>query len=202
MNKINQLVVSFLLIASSSISNAALYTFTDVVDPNPDKLISFGVNKTYSYSHSILDDGYDPLTDSIISSSLVFSFSDESTDTAPESVTFTFDLLPFGTQVITSGGAIFTATFSGSSLSGLVSPDGILNVELENAGITNGHQAYRSDFLFLGSTLTVNVERALDPIPPPIQLQTIPEPASLALMGAGFIGLGWMSRRRKINWLG
>jgi hypothetical protein len=131
-----------------------------VVDPSPDELIAFGVNKTYSFSHNILDEGYNALTDSITSSSLVFSFLDESTDAAAESVFFTFDLSSFGSQLITSGGATFTSEFSGLTLNGLLASDGTLNVELENAGTTNGHQEDRSDFLFLGSTLTVNVDRA------------------------------------------
>ena len=201
MRKLNKLVLSLLLIASSSIANATIYSFTDVVDPDPDALISFGNHKSYSFTHNILDDGYDILTDSITSASLVLNFKDESTDVAPESVSFTFDLSPFGTQIITSGGATFTATFSGSSLIDLLSADGILNVELYNAGRTNSHQANRSDFLFLGSTLTVYVDGTSDDETsndlPPIQTQAIPEPATLTLMGVGFAGMGWGSRKRK-----
>ena len=202
MKKINKLVLSLLLVASSNIASATIYSYTDVVDPDPDALISFGNHKSYSFSYNILDDGYNVLTDSITSASLVFNFKDESSDVAPESVSFTFDLSPFGTQIITSGGETFTATFSGLSLIELLSADGILNVELENAGRTNSHQANRSDFLFLGSTLTVNVDGTSDDEtsnedPPPIQIQAVPEPDMLALMGLGFAALDWVSRKRK-----
>lgn len=221
MKNINKLGLSFLLIAISPVANTSTYTFTDVVDPDPDVLISFGNHKSYSYSHSILDDGYNALTDFITSASLMLNFKDESNDEAPESVSFAFDLAPFGTQTITSGGATFTANFSGPSLINLLSGDGILNVTLDNTGITNGHQENRSDFQFLGSTLAVNADRVpkedsppvtppVDPITPPVDLITppidlitlitpveaVPEPITLALMGIGLAGIGW-SRKRK-----
>lgn len=186
MKNINQLALPLLLIASSTVANGTIYTFTNVVDPEPDVLISFGNHKSYSFSHSILDDGYNALTDSITSASLMLNFKDESNDAAPESVNFAFDLVPFGTQTITSGGATFTANFSGPSLINLLSADGVLNVTLGNAGITNGHQEDRSDFQFLGSTLAVNADRVpkkedtppvtppVDPVTPPVDPVTPP----------------------------
>lgn len=178
-------------------------TFVDKVNPGPNHpLIAFGNNSSYSFTHSIIADqdgagnfwsgnyGYNPLTDQISSASLVLRFKDESDDTAPESVKFDFDNQPFGTQIITSGGAIYTATF----LNGLTTllNDGILDVKLENAGITNGQQDGRSDFLFIDSTLTVEVERGVQ------GAQQIPEPATLALISLCLVSLV-CSRRKGVQ---
>jgi hypothetical protein len=194
------LVIGAILFLVTTSASAIPMTFVDKVNPGPDhKLIAFGNNLSYSFTHSVLADqdgagnfwsgnyGYNPLTDHIFSASLVLRFKDESDDIAPESVKFIFDNQSFGTQTITSGGAIYTATFLDESNTLL--NDGILNVTLENAGITNGPQAGRSDFLFIDSTLIVEVERGVQ------SAQLIPEPDTLALISLCLVGLVYSRRK-------
>ena len=159
-----------LLLVTESAS-ATVMTFTDTVDPNPDQLISFGNNQSYSFTHNIIADqdgagafstgiyGYNSLTDIISGASIALRFKDENTDTALESVQLIFDAQSYGTQTITSGGSTYIATISSGW--GLLINDGILNVTLQNAGTTNGQPDGRSDFLFLDSTLTVDVNRTI-----------------------------------------
>ncbi|HRQ05943.1 MAG TPA: PEP-CTERM sorting domain-containing protein [Nitrosomonas halophila] len=178
-------------------------TFTDKVDTGPDyRLIAFGSNLSYSFTHNIITGqdegtqsyfrsgsyGFNPLTDLISSISLSLRFKDESDDIAPESVQFIFNGQSFGTQTITSGGTIYTAAFL-SELDTFLN-DGILNVTLQNAGITNGPQEGRSDFLFIDSTLTVEVERGVQ------SARQIPEPATLALIGLCLVGLVYSRCKR------
>ena len=125
--KLFQALLSASLLASAS-AGATPMTFTDRANPNPDQTISFGNNQSYSFTHSIIADqdgagsywsgnyGFNVLTDSIIDATLALRFKDESNDTAPESVKFTFDLSNFGTQTITSGGATYIAFFQASGI--------------------------------------------------------------------------------------
>ena len=69
--------------------------------------------------------------------------------------------------------------------------DGLLNVTLDNAGLLTTAPNNRSDFLFLDSTLTVDVERSLLP---PLSTGTVSEPHSVALVGLALVGL--LLRRR------
>ena len=187
-----------LLLAAAS-ATATVMNFIDKVDPNPDQLISFGNNKTYSFIHSIIVDqdgtdsfwsgiyGYNSLTDIISGASIALRFKDESNDTALESVQLIFDGQSFGTQTITSGGATFVASIS-SGWDTLLN-DGILNITLQNAGTTSGPQNGRSDFYFLDSTLTVEIDRRIQP------QQQVPEPAPFTLIFLGLAGLIFSRRK-------
>lgn len=189
-----------LLLVTESAS-ATVMTFTDTVDPNPDQLISFGNNQSYSFTHNIIADqdgagafstgiyGYNSLTDIISGASIALRFKDENTDTALESVQLIFDAQSYGTQTITSGGSTYIATISSGW--GLLINDGILNVTLQNAGTTNGQPDGRSDFLFLDSTLTVDVNRTIQES---AAIQ-VPEPAPFTLILLGLAGLVFNHRR-------
>lgn len=189
-----------LLLATES-ANAAVMTFTDTINPHPDQLISFGNNQSYSFTHNIIADqdgagafstgiyGYNPLTDIISGAFIALRFKDEDIDTAPESVQLIFDAQSYGTQIITSGGSIYIATISSEWDS--LTNNGILNVILQNAGTTNGNQIGRSDFLFLDSTLTVDVNRTIQES---AALQ-VPEPAPFTLILMGLAGLVFSHRR-------
>lgn len=194
------LFTSIILLLITATSNAAIITLTDKFDPSSDQLISFGNNISYSFTHSVIADqdgtgnlwsgsyGYNSLIDTITNASIALRFKDESSDGALESVQLIFDGQSFGTQTVTSGGAIYTATISSDW--GTLLNDGILNVKLENAGTTNGHQDGRSDFLFLDSTLTVDIERG-----GALPAAQISEPAPLTLIGLGLVSLLFTRRK-------
>jgi len=189
--------VMVLLLAAFHVAHATTLNFRDVFDPNPDPLISFGNNQSYSFTHSIIADqdgpggissgvyGYNPLTDTITSVSIELLFKDESADVATESVQLIFDEQSLGTRIITSGGAVFSTILT-SGFETLVA-DGILEIELQNVGMTNGHQDLRSNFLFMESILEVVASNHVDNRM--TRIQSIPEPPILLLLGTMLLGM-------------
>jgi hypothetical protein len=197
------LLTAMLFAGAIGSASAAPITLTDIFNPNPDYLFDGSASTaTLNFTQSLLDDGFNALTDTLTSASITLRFKDESTDVAPESVSFALDGLSFGTRTITSGGAIFTVTFSDSSLLGLLS-DGLLDVTLTNAGTLTGASSGRSDFLFLDSTLTVDGKRKNIPAGNDPQgngpQASVPEPGTFALLGlASALGFA-LTRRRRIS---
>lgn len=198
---------TFLLTAS--VATATAMVFIDKIDPNPNQLISYsngqgGNSQSYSFTHSIIADqdgaggsywsgiyGYNSLTDTISSALIELTFKDETNDTAPESVQLIFDAQSYGTQTITSGGSTYTAIISNEW--GALLNDGILNITLQNAGTTSGPQDGRSDFIFLDSTLTVDVNRNIQQASAPTQ---VPEPNILALISLCLVSFVALNRRK------
>lgn len=160
-------VVMFTVTAAGA--NTATMQFSDTYDPNPNAFTAVDNNQSYHFSHNIVADqdgdglfwtgtyGFDSLTDTITSAAITLSFKDKCTDATAESVELIFDVESFRSQVITFGGITYTATIS-SEWSSLIN-DGILGVTLQNTGQTSGYPCNTSNFLFLGSTLTVSVDR-------------------------------------------
>ena len=185
---------------SAGQAHAMLMTFSDKHDTGTGVLIAFGNDDSYTFSHSLLADldsdgslwtgiyGFDPLTDTITGVSLALRFRDESKDSAPELVAFTFDSQAFGSQTISSGGALAVLSFASGWDS--ILDDGLLNITLSNDGITNGQPGDRSDFFFLDSTLSVSATRGTE-----VRSQ-VPLPATLSLFGLGFAALLWVNLKR------
>lgn len=187
------IIVCFLFQSFSA--DAIVINFSDFYNPDPDVLIAFGNDRSFSFTHSLIADqddsgslwsglyGFDPLNDSISFASLSLRFRDESADTAAESVSFIFDLQSYGSHTITSGGGTFVSSITGGW--GNFLDDGILNIDISNAGTTSGSPGSRSDFLFMDSMLSIRVVREDE------RLSQVPLPPTLALFSLGLAGLFW-----------
>lgn len=155
------------LTAASIASHAA--PWTDTFDP-ADFTMHTG---SYSWTHSLLDNGFDPGIDTITSFQLTIRVSES--DRWLEYARFD---LP-GNSYDTGWFEVDTGSYgTGGSING--------SYVLNTAGTLSVHLDVLGDFRFDRSTL---VAQGRD--------SQVPEPASLALVGLGLAGLGLRRHRRK-----
>ena len=182
------------LLAVMASAHAIPITFNDFHDPVTGAgNLWFGTTasgaRTWTINHAINDDGYDALTDTITSVSIALRLIDDG-DAAAESVNFTFDGVNFGSVTLGNGAAMTSVIFSSPTLPTPYLFDGLLTAKLDLAGEMSGASAARSDFHFIDSTLTVTANRRT-----PFS-QSVPEPATWALIALGLFGLNWSLRKK------
>jgi hypothetical protein len=137
--------------------------------------------QTYTYTHNILSQGYNPAKDTLLSASLSIWVYDDLVpdvwDWSPfdndETVGFRFDNGQWIKEDV-EGWLLDPDVFTFTLTSQLV--DGLLNVTIK---------AFKGDFVFGGSLLQVVGDRA-----------SVPEPATLGLFGLGMLAAGFGARRR------
>lgn len=177
-------VCAALLMASVGTAQAIPYTWHDEAGV-------FGtwisVGNPYEYEHKITDGayGYRPGIDSITEAGLTIKlFDDHLTGIFPigdsgETVGFRFDSTGSWTSSQGVDGSLFNWDHFDFIVTSLLT-DGLLKVEI---------RANSGDFVFGGSELWADGSRSS---------RSVPEPATLSMLGLGLIGLGFAARRRKV----
>lgn len=176
MKFLRTLLLSFSLLSASTLSQASVITFTDVYDPADVYLnSSAGPAPDLTFTHSILTQGFNSLTDTLTSITILLNFMDDA-DRASEAVKIVLDSSSAGTYTVTSGSAVYTATVT--ALPSSMQTDGLLVVDLK---------ATSGDFYFLSSTLTAEATRTS---------ALLPSPGLASLFGVGLLSLVFVSRKR------
>lgn len=167
--KLKALFAGLLLVCGQAF--ATTYTWTDTVNPTPDKLIT--PVTPYSFTFDIRDDGFRPFTDTVTDYSVRFNLYDDQD----------FFLFPLEIALINLPGIVgsnFYIDLSGTEYGG-ESIFGFLQLNLFGE-LSVSVQSTFGDFYFGDASLTAN---------------GVPEPGSLVLLGAALAGITLVSRRKQ-----
>lgn len=167
-------VAAALLAAGFSGSAAATpWTWTDVIDFRPDKLVT--THNPVLYSH-VLED-FKPFQDDVQSYSLTFDLFDDKDSGSEKAIAF---------QLGDWDGTTFF-NLSGTEKTGWTI-EGRLQIELTGA-LTVLIGSLTGDFYLGGSTLVVKGDKK--------SRTSVPEPTTLGLLGTALLGFGLMRRRKQ-----
>ena len=169
-------VLAAVLMTGSMAAHATPVTWVDAIDFTPDRYIA--PYSSYSYSHNILDNGYNPGVDSIYNYSLNVNLYDDN-DRGLDVALINVPGLIGDTIFFNLSGA----EYGGWSLEGQtqLTQTGVYGVTITSL---------IGDFFLGSSTLTVRGEENGS--------RSVPEPGTLGLLGLGLLGVGAGMRKKKL----